>query len=576
MLTVAAGTLAAIASYRGNQVGAQLAAANAETLAAQSLGRAPTDIATAAQLAMAAWGLNPKSPQTRTALANAYLALRSLDAEILNPTGEPIKGVPGYGDTALLAPSHGLVVLTGVSGPAPQRWQIPDISPDAVGELSPDGRWFADVTKDGTIRLRDVLDEVRAPDRGDWSGPAALLMFSPDSKRIAWLTDSGRQGEVDLRSCDLTTCVTKPPGPRPLPAPRTIYGFWLTPDPNQVLVRYGDAVFDDSRVVLRSIVDGAELATMAPHAIVAQDGAAVVSCEPAPDTTAPFATATITVARIGDTAPPIRINAAGGACGGLGLSSDGGWLVEHISGGNLSHESLRLTDLGNGVRRHVTTPSGVDLGGGVSVVKTLGVSTAGGRPSVLFAQGTSLLRLRTEPAPNDQGNPPSRRLVDGGRDVSWSTPGMSWSSRGSLSVEERSTGRPIATLSDLDPFTNSALTGNSLWLVYPAGNRWQVDRYEVSPFRKITTFLLPAIHPDVRGFGAVSPIGKPTMFLVVSGGALVAVDSMNGSPPRPAGHLAPTRRVPAEHRWGRTHPPSGRCPARSRCQARGTSRSGMR
>jgi hypothetical protein len=527
-LTVVAGTLAVVAAYRGNQVGARLAAANAETLALDSGSRAPTDIATAAQLALAAWRLNPKSPQTRTALANAYLALRSLDAEIVNPTGKPIQGVGVYGDTAaMLEPSYGLVVLTGISGPAPQRWQIPDISPDVVGDLSPDGRWFADVTKDGTVRLRDVRARSAPQIIATGQKPAGSVVFSPDSKRIAWLTDSGRQREAELRTCDLTTCVTKPPDPRPLPAPRTIYGVWLTPDPDQVLVRYGNPLSDDSRLVLRSMVGGAELATMAPHAIVARDGAAVVSCVPAPDMV-PFATATVTMTRIGESAPPMRVNAAGGTCGGLGLSSDSGWLVEHIPDGNLGHDSLRLTDLGNGVRRQVTIPSGVDFGGGFDVVKTLGVSTTGGQPSVLFAHGTSLLRLRTERAPNDQGRPPSRQLADGGRDVSWSTAGAGRSPRATLSVEERSTGRPIATFSGLDPMTGTALVGNSLWLIHPAGDRWQVDRYDVAPFRKITTFPLPAIHPGARGFGAVSPVGETTMFLAVTGGTLAAVDPMSG------------------------------------------------
>ncbi len=525
---MAAGTLAAVASYRGNKVSAQLAAANAETLAVESRSRAPTDIATAVQLALAAWRSNPKSTQSRTALANAYLELRSLDAEIVDPTGEPIKGVRVYGDTALLAPSSGLVVLTGISGPAPQRWQVPDISPDAVGALSPDGRWFVDVTKDGTIRLRDVLTRSEPQIIATGQEPPAFLVLSPDSKRVAWLTDSGRQGEVELRSCDLTACVAKPPDPRPLPAPRTIYGVWLTPDPNQVLVRYGDLGSDDSRVVLRSVVDGAELATMPPRAMVVRDGAAVVSCEPAP-ATVPFATATIAIVPIGDSAPPIRVSAAEATCGRRSLSSDGGWLVEQIPVGIQGPVSLRLTDLRNGVARQVTVPSNADRALDVPVVKTLGVSTTGGQPSVLFAHGTSLLRLRTEPAPNDQGKPTLRRLADGGRDVSWSTPDAGRSSGGTLSVEERSTRRPLATLSGLDPMTGSALAGNSLWLIYPAGNRRQVDRYEISPFRKATTFSLPAIHPDARGFGAVFPVGDTTMLLVVGGGALAAVDPMTGS-----------------------------------------------
>lgn len=528
VLTVAASTLAAVAVYRGRQVSARLTAANAETLARESRSRAPTDIATAAQLALAAWRANP-SAMTRTALANAYLPLRSLDAEIVNPIGEPIKGFRIKGDTALLTSPNRMVVLTGVSGPVPQSWEVPDASADTALDLSPDGRWLAEMTKDGTIRIRDVLTRSTPETIATGQKPDSVLVFGPDSKRIAWLTDSGRQGEVELRSCDLTSCAAKPPDPRPLPAPRTIYGIWLTPDLNQVLVRYGDRHSNDSQVVLRSTVDGSELAIMAPGALVTRDGAAVVSCAPAPEND-PSAKATVTITPVGDAAPPIRINSVGATCVRLGVSNDGGWLVEQNSPGSQGHAtaSLQLTDLRTGQGRQVTVPSGPDRTTDVSEMTTLGVSTAGGQPSVLFAHGTSLLRLRTEPAMIGPGKAPLRKLADDGRYLTWSTPDLSWSSRGTVSVEERSTGRTIATLSDLDPFTGDALVGNSLWLFRPTGNQRQVDRYEVSPFRKITTFALPAPHPEVQGFGAISPVGDTTMLLVVSGGALSAVDSMNG------------------------------------------------
>jgi len=529
VLTVAASTLAAVAVYRGRQVSARLTAANAETLARESRSRAPTDIATAAQLALAAWRANPKSPQTRTALANAYLPLRSLDAEIANPTGEPIKSVRIKGDTALLASPNRPVVLTGISGPAAQGWEPPDTAADTALDLSPDGRWLAEMTKDGMIRIRDVRTRSAPQTMAIGQNPAGFLVFAPDSKRIAWLTDSGRQGEVDLRSCDLASCAVKPPDPRPLPAPRTIYGVWLTPDPNQVLIRYGDRRSNDSQVVLRSTVDGSELAIMSPGALVTRDGAAVVSCARAPEND-PSAKATVTIMPVGAPAPPIRVNSVEATCAQLGLSTDGGWLVEKNSPGSQGHAtaSLQLTDLRSGQGRQVTVPSGPDRTTDVSEMTTLGVSTAGGQPSVLFAHGTSLLRLRTEPAMIGPGKSPLRKLADGGRYLTWSTPDLSWSSRGTVSVEERSTGRTIATLSDLDPFTADALAGNSLWLVRPSGSGPQVDRYEVSPFRKIITFALPAPHPEVQGFGAISPVGDTTMLLVVSGGALSAVDSMNG------------------------------------------------
>jgi hypothetical protein len=357
VLALGAATLSAVATNRGDQVAARLRAANAETLGRESQRRLSTDVATAAQLALAAWRSDPTSPQARTALANAYLAVSTLDTEITGLASAPIKDVWVRGEAALVTTKPATVV-TGITGNEAQRWQVP--VPDGTqGDLSPDGRSLAYLTQDGTVGIRDVLarSEPTTVATGQRSG---YVKFSPDGRRLAWLTDSGRPNVTELRTCELTECATKAPDPRPLPADRTIYGFWLTSDPNQVLVWYGDPRFSDtSRLVLRSVADGTELATMPPGSAVARDGTTIVSCEEPPIDNV-TAKATVVVTPVSGAAPPTRFSSIQQTCrSSMWLSTDGGWLVEPVGpvGERLSPVRLRLTDLGSGLHRWVSVPA---------------------------------------------------------------------------------------------------------------------------------------------------------------------------------------------------------------------------
>jgi WD40 repeat protein len=529
VLALGAATLSAVASYRGDQVTTQLRAANAEALGQESLRRLPTDAATAAQLALAAWHSDPKSPQARTALANAYLALPTLDAEVTGVATDPIKNAWVRGDTVLL-PAGPLTVITGVSGPTPRRWEVPNLPADLPeGDLSPDGRWFAYFTRDGRLQLRDVLTRADPVTVASGQQPGHIA-FSPDSRRLAWITDDGPPQTVQVRVCDLAECAKRPPDTRPLPGTRTIYGFWLTPDPDRVLVRYDNPNFDSSRLVVRSIANGSELTTMAPGSTVVRGGAAVVSCEPAarPDL---HATATIVVTPVVGAAPPTRFASTESACGsGLGVSTDGGWLVEQPEIQPLSHVPVRLTDLASGQRRWVSIPAWQQLPSRFSSVPTLGVTTVAGQPTVLFAHGTSLLRLRTELGPDDRDTPAYRWLADGNRYVSLfpdtPTPGQS-----TVSIEDRATGRRIATIPGLPGKVGAKLAGNSMWVVSPANNRTQVDRYELSPVRKVASFVPPGPEQGGPGFGAIfSSEGNTPTMLTVSGGVLAVLDPLTGRP----------------------------------------------
>lgn len=527
-------SLAAVTVYRGIQLARQLAAANADTLGRESQARAPADIATAAQLALAGWRSDPKNPQARAALANAYLALQSVDTEVATLPQAPRRGILVRGDTALLF-TDPLVAFTGVSGPTPRRWDIPGTSTDLItGDLSPDGRWFAWVAKDGTVRVCDLL--ARSEPRIVATGlrpDNVFLVFSPEGQRLASLAGDGH-GRSQLRIWDLATGALVPNGVGSRLG-TDVFGFWLTPDPREVLVRHGPPIAGDTRLVLHSLVDGSELATMPPLSVVARAGAAVVSCGNRPSADGEW---TYLATSIGNATPPVRFSGLG-TCFSQGLSVDGNWLVDRVVSGSATlppggYTLLRLTDLRNGQSWQVSVPS-FERGAGCCTVvyplSTLGVSTAAGRPEVLLAHGASLLRLRAEPYLNDQGQPPSRQLADGGRFLSMPISGLlDGDGPTTLTVQDRATGRPIATIPGLDHSVIPTLQGNSLWLAYQAQQHWQFDRYEVSPLHKVSTFVPPDPEQSEPHLDAVF-VGRPaSMLITVSGGVLSALDPTTGRP----------------------------------------------
>src|SRR5262249_2635936 len=156
-----------------------------------------------------------------------------------------------------------VVVLTHISGRAPPRREIPDATADLIGDLSSDGRWFAYVAKDGTVRVDDLLSggEPRrlATDVRPGEG---FLVFSPDSARLASLSSDGHGGS-QLRIWDVATGALVPNGVGARLG-TDINGLWLTPDPHVMLVRHGARQKPDTRLVLTALSDGSELAVMPP------------------------------------------------------------------------------------------------------------------------------------------------------------------------------------------------------------------------------------------------------------------------------------------------------------------------
>ena len=259
----------------------QLAAANANALGREALARMPADSAPAAQLALAAWRSDPTSPQARTALATSFFALRSADAELLNVAPATVTGLTSAGDTVVVGGMPHLVALTGTSGPAPRRLELPDITSGELVALSPDGRRLAYTIPDHTeIRLREITgtaEPTTLPNQPVTPGTTVgSLSFAPDGERLGWITVDATN-TVRMTVWDLRSDAEIPNGLGALAPDAT--AAWLTPDPNVVLMRYGKENAPETRLVRRSLVDGTEVATMPAGAVVAGTGTRVVSCE---------------------------------------------------------------------------------------------------------------------------------------------------------------------------------------------------------------------------------------------------------------------------------------------------------
>ncbi|WP_028922565.1 hypothetical protein [Pseudonocardia acaciae] len=536
VLAVTTMATAGLTGYLSNRTAAQLARVNAEALGRESQSRAPTDIAVAAQLALAAWRSDPTSPLARTALANAYLAMPTLDAEFADLTTDPAVTVDLGGDTAAVYAANSVVILTGITGPSPRRWEIPDLVPSRT-DLSPDGRWFAYLTNDNRLQIRDVPARSEPRTVATGQRPDGYPRFSSNSSRLAFLAGDGEPGMWDV-----TTGATIPNGVGTRLG-NDVAGLWFTPDRNQILVRHGSVRTPGTRLVLHSLTDGAELATMPPTAIVARDGAEVVSCEQAQvddDLPKPM----VTVTHVGTPQPPTRFALDGPTCPTGKLSSDGGWLITTIAS-RASQTVLRLTDLRGGLERQVIVKSiSVDFDirrqTPISVENALGVSSAAGEPTVMFAHGTSLLRLRTEPALKGLDRPITRRLADGGRYVSVISPKSTETASGAtVAVDDAASGQRIATIPGQSSGTNPILVGNSLWLVNSSDGLTRIDRYDISPLRMAATFVPPGSERRSPGSAIALAEERATMLLTIYGRVLAALDPMTGRPLAPPVTLPP-------------------------------------
>ena len=548
VLVLAAATLSVIAVTSRNDLAAKLAAANAETLGRESQSRAPTDAALAAQLALAAWRSDPTSPQARTALGKSYLAMQSADSELSVLSDSPLGAVLTGGDTAVIDSRPHMTLISGLAGPTPRRETLADTSPDHPVALSPDGHWLADPLADGTLRIRDLV--ARTEPRvlvGSGATPVAQLKFSPSGDRLVWLTPTS-QTTAELRIRDVRSGAEVPHALPPMPADQVV-SAWLTSDPDSVLVRYGTIDQGNSRLVRRSLTGGPDI-PMPPNSGVVRDGAAVATCEPG-DPNVLSSVATFVVTPVVGATPPLRIpGLENPTCGHFIISSDGGTLIQrHTSSFNSDCDALQLTDLTDGRTRQVFAPPNTaqtEILGVFTVNPALSVISTGAQPTVLLAQGTSLLRLR------------ARQLATLGRESTLlpSVDGrfVMATSGDTLELGNAVTGELLGSVPGASAQTTRWNLASFLTqLSQGADGGWQVSTYDLPGLHRGRLFILPARSASLLPAAvSVDPAqldhGGP--LLALSDGLLSALDADTA---KPVGTPVALPGGPGDPDWFRQH-----------------------
>jgi WD40 repeat protein len=548
VLGLAAAALSVVAVERRQVLAGQLATATAGTLARESQSRAPADIALGARLALAAWRSDRGHPQARSALAASYLALQSADAELVNVAPATVTRLEAAGDTAIaVGPPHP-VAVTGTDGQAARSEELPGTEPAPQLALSPDGRQLADVAPDRTaVRVRDLATpaELRAlPDSGRQVGAPR---FAPEGTRLMWLS-ADAAGAVTMRVWDLRSD-SEVPNRLGVLAPDTL-AVWLTPDPDLVLVRTGaaSAATAETRLALRSLTDGAEVAVMPPSSGVVLGGAAVASCAQAG--TDP---AVVTVTPVGAAIAPLQVRTLGGSCR-IGISADGGTLIEPDPAGAPATALARITDLRSGAAHELDLPLGVladSPAQGFIVETAVAVAGTPDRPVLLAAHHGSVLRMTTRPVLPDEvaGQGAVRTASDDGRYIM---------TRGgdTLLVEDPNTGERLAALPGVVGEGSRVAFGSEIWVFDPEPDGWTVTRYDVPTLRRTASFRLPVsadplptssellAGQDVGLTDIETPAGR--RLLSISDGLLAVLDPQTGQPLHPPTTLGGS---PEERRW---------------------------
>jgi WD40 repeat protein/Ni2+-binding GTPase involved in maturation of urease and hydrogenase len=195
VLALVATTSAALAISRNRELTDQLRRAAAATLGQEAERRSDTNPLTALQLTQAAWRQDPTSPEAYAALLRQHLKYVDADEIRSDLWSGTVDSVAATGDGRVTAVAEGdgkITVWTELFGSAPGRWFVATI-PDQSGLLvSPDGRWLAVASRNGSIRLWDI-DQRRgplpmrpAPDPYDFQEPNSLASaaFSPDGQLL--------------------------------------------------------------------------------------------------------------------------------------------------------------------------------------------------------------------------------------------------------------------------------------------------------------------------------------------------------------------------------------------------------
>lgn len=328
--------------------------------------------------------------------------------------------------------------------------------------------------------------------------------------------------------------------------------MFLTSDPGRVLVRRGFAL--NSRRVLLSLVDGAELATMPAGSAVVLDGAGVASCE---FDRHPLDNAATIVVTPTDGSPARRIPTVNASCEEFSdsrmLSTNSGALIDKTSGRSLSdHGTMRIIDLSTGEPYEVDAPLPFSLASeqGFVIEPNLALLPSRPRPTALLARGSSLLWLSTTPAPPV--------AVPGERVTGMNDRFRVVRTDEGFFTSENGTGRRLGEVSVThDPLSRVGIEEHVLWYARPAAGGWEVTQHELPSLRTINRFLAPSragAAPVGDGFSPPAVALERAfpedggLLCVIGDGVLTAWDPGSAQPAGPPITLGATERQTAFHR----------------------------
>ncbi|WP_028938786.1 serine protease [Pseudonocardia spinosispora] len=503
---------------------------DSENLARAASERAVSNPVVAAQLALAAWRAGPTNPAARTALGNEYLAFDSTESVITTSTDPTPMRISAHGSSEngyvyLTHDTPRVDVVVDPTGPQPRQAAVavPDTRVDQ--RVGNDGAHYYSVSADGAVWETDVRSEARAARLAEPTGAQRKLAgTSPDSTRVGWwekVTDT----RVALTVFDLGTRAARQVF---LDLP-DVASILLTSDPDQVLVRQGDAGLPGSRISVRTVSSNTELRQLPATPEIVNEGRDILSCAPGDPRTG-GARSVVTVSDLLSGVPQrqIPLNPYS-ACTGYTVASGGRYLVEqYLHGMSAAQDAWRATDLTTGSSYTFTTPP-LDKKDVTELPLQIGVVPGvEGPPTAFVVVGPSLIRVRTQPQlPVDTGGTPPRRIVlaDGGVVLTLSQPGND------MSTFDATSGSPLGTWKNPDPGNSQMYLADEPWVVRREDAHWFLNRYRIPGLDGAAPIALPAGAVHGRGVDLTFTAdvqGRTGMVVALIGGVLSGWDAATG------------------------------------------------